>query len=199
MKALFTTLGLLALATAGCELIDDLIPPGGGSPPGGGHTTPPHPPHACTAIGCNDQLNITMTPGRGGFPAGLHTVTVLIPGEAARTCEFVLAASTGTTAPVAKCSPGLRTNIFQKQRCMTVQSGQSVGQSCEPVPGELYEQIVVEGTPAKLRLTQRVGGTTLFDGDLSPAYVETRPNGPMCEPVCKQASSAIQLSAIATP
>src|SRR5687767_13173952 len=97
-RTLFTTLGLLALAAAGCELIDDVLPPGGGGGPG--PATPPTPPRACTAIGCHDQLAVTVEPSGGTFPAGTHVITAEVPGQPARTCELVITAATGSnTSP----------------------------------------------------------------------------------------------------
>ena len=193
-RRLFTI--LLALATAGCELIDDLRPPHGGGGPGPA-TPPSPPPQACTLIGCQDQLTVTVTPAGGVFPSGVHVVTASLPGPVATTltCEFSYDAAPGsTTAPVAKCTPGLRLFIFQKQNCTTVQRGDAVGRVCEPVAGQYQEQIAVDGTPSHVRLTQTVNGSTILDEALSPTYVETRPNGPNCEPVCRQATKSIELT-----
>jgi hypothetical protein len=193
-RTLVSALGFLTLATAGCELID-LIPPGGGSHPG----TPPVPPHACTAIGCSDQLMVRVQPQGGLLPRGSHTVTVTPENEPARTCQFVVTEGAapvpgvGGTAPVASCSPGLWVWIFQKQTCTTSTNGQTASQTCVPVPGQWEEQITVNGTPVRAHLTQQVDGRLILEKDLRPTYKESRPNGPTCGPVCKQASVDLPL------
>ena len=192
------TLGLLALAGAGCELIDELRPPpGGGGGPGPG--TPPEPPRACTLIGCHDQLTVNVEPSSGLFPAGMHVLTVEVPGQASRTCEVVFNPAPGNTAQAAKCSPGVRAIFLQKQSCTTVQRGGAVGQVCEPIPGKFEEQIAIDGTPGEVRLTQTANGTTILDQRLSPTYVDTRPNGPGCEPVCRQATGNVTAVTSAAP
>jgi hypothetical protein len=132
-RTLVSSLGFLMLATAGCELIDGLIPPGGGTHPG---TPPVPPPHPCTAIGCVDQLSVRLHPAGGLLPRGSHTLTVTPENEPARTCQFVFTEpapptpGVGGTAPVARCSPGLTVWLFQKQTCTTSSNGQVASQTC---------------------------------------------------------------------
>jgi hypothetical protein len=40
-----------------------------------------------------------------------------------------------------------------------------------------------------------VDGQVILDTDLTPTYKESRPNGPTCGPVCKQASVDLDLPA----
>jgi hypothetical protein len=61
---------------------------------------------------------------------------------------------------------------------------------CDAIPGRFVETITVSGTPGQLHAWQYVGDTPILDAAAAPSYEEHRPNGPECEPVCRQASVA---------
>ena len=46
------------------------------------------------------------------------------------------------------------------------------------------------GTPAQVHAWQYVDDVAILDAAAAPSYAETRPNGPECEPVCRQASAS---------
>ena len=58
---------------------------------------------------------------------------------------------------------------------------------CDPIPDQFKEDIGIQGTPSFVHVQQAVGGTTILDRSVTPAYKENRPNGPECDPLCKQA------------
>ena len=76
---------------------------------------------------------------------------------------------------------------------MTTNDGKSATLTCTPIAGRFSEDVTLMGTPAMVHLTQTSGGATLVDMTVTPTYTKTQPNGPGCDPICSQASSALVL------
>jgi hypothetical protein len=62
-----------------------------------------------------------------------------------------------------------------------------------PPDAQGFGMIVVGAGPASVALTISRGGETIAQGSWTPDYQISRPNGPLCEPVCRQATVALQL------
>lgn len=141
---------------------------------------------ACTDIGCNDVFSLELSRPGVGLPAGDHTMTVMAEGRTA-TCRFTVPAG-GTTSASVDCGSQIGLVLFPRANCTEVRNGSAVSQSCTPIAGEYVVQLSVQGTPASVRVVLELGGMVLLDRSFTPAYQETRPNGPGCPPVCRQAS-----------
>ena len=57
-----------------------------------------------------------------------------------------------------------------------------------PIPGKFRWQLTIEGQPKQAHVVHTHAGNTLLDKTAEFTYVDHRPNGPDCEPVCKNAS-----------
>jgi hypothetical protein len=179
-------LGLLApCALSGCDQLKEVIDLFGGG------VTPPEPPRACTAIGCSDQLNVTIRPRDGVFPAGTHEVVIAAEGSPVRTCTFTFPIAGDPSAIATGLCPGgdgLFLTVAPLQACTTTTDGNSASQACTPVPGKFEERIHVPGTSPRVRITQRtIGGATYLDRTVDATYEGAYPNGRACGEVCKQA------------
>jgi hypothetical protein len=120
----------------------------------------------CTLRGCTDGFSATVGSGEiGSLPNGTHRLEV-IADAASLTCTFQI--PLGTTAPA--CSTGLSV--------LVAPAGQGV------------ETITVAGTPGQVHAWQYVDDVPILDAAAAPSYEENRPNGPECEPVCRQASAS---------
>jgi hypothetical protein len=166
---------------------------------GGDGCEPPE--RACTAIGCEDGVSITLRPREGTFPAGKHTVFIATAeGGPVKRCTFTpptdAQVSGGFVA--ADCTGGVMLSVSPRVTCTTMQSGQAVSQSCTPIPGQFEERIFLRGTPARVRIIQSAQ-ETFVDQELTPTYANARPNGPDCEPLCRQASTEWEFSASDRP
>jgi hypothetical protein len=53
--------------------------------------------------------------------------------------------------------------------------------------------IDIDTMPAQVRVAVRRGGVEVGAQELTPQYREARPNGPDCEPTCRQASATLTL------
>jgi hypothetical protein len=167
----------------------------------GGDGCEPFPEKVCTEIGCADGVSITLRPREGTFPAGKHTVFIATAeGGPVKRCTFTaptdVQVSGGFVA--ADCTGGVMLSVSPRVTCTTMQSGQAVSQSCTPIAGQFEERIFIRGTPARVRIIQSAQETFL-DRELAPAYADARPNGPECDPLCRQASTEWELSASDRP
>ena len=181
-------LGLLApCALSGCDQLKDVLDLLGG----GGGGNPGEPPRPCTAIGCSDQLNVTIRPSDGVFPAGTHEVVIAAEGSQVRTCTFTFPIPGGPSAiasGVCTGGGGVFLTVAPLQACTTMTNGEVASQSCTPVPGKFEERLHVPGTSPRVHITQRTtGGATYLDRTVDATYEPVYPNGRACGAVCKQA------------
>ena len=160
--------------------------PSGGDPDGG--CSSPAEGRVCTMVGCKNQVAATVTVNAAVVPAGTHTILVTadgVPGSC--TFPFPPADPTVGVGTGEQCSSGLSLDVWVTTVCTTTQSGIVTSSQCEPVAGKFTETITINGTPTTLRIQQLVGGTMISDKTVSPSYVVNQPNGPCCEPTCRQA------------
>ncbi|HXJ20493.1 MAG TPA: hypothetical protein VMT03_09685 [Polyangia bacterium] len=153
------------------------------SPPDGGQVV-------CTAVGCQDQFSAILTVDATMVPAGTYTIDVTADG-AETSCTFRFPPpdpSSGTSVDTA-CSSGLALVVSSAQACTTVQSQTVSSEQCQPIEGKFTETLTVNGTPSSIHVRQTVADTVVLDETVSPAYRVNQPNGPMCGPVCHQASA----------
>jgi hypothetical protein len=167
----------------------------------GGDGCDPLPEKACTAIGCEDGVSITVRPREGTFPPGKHSVLIATAeGGPIKTCTFTAPADVQVAGGfvAAECTGGVMLSVSPRTTCTTMRTGDSVSQACTPIPGQFEERIFIRGTPARVRVIQKTEETFL-DRELTPSYANARPNGPECEPVCRQASTEWEFSATDRP
>ena len=76
------------------------------------------------------------------------------------------------------------------QICIQTQGSASSGSTCNAIPGKFVETVTLSGTPGQVHVWQYVDDLTILDVAVAPQYQDSRPNGPDCLPVCRQASLA---------
>jgi len=147
-------------------------------------------PKACTEIGCVDGFTATVQRADGTFPSGTHRIEALVDGVTLKcTFTFPLATQNGATAQPT-CDAGLDVIVVPAQICIDTHSGQSSGVSCSPIAGQFSEIVTLAGAPGQVHVWQYVDDAAILDGAVAPQYAAVRPNGPDCEPVCRQAAVA---------
>lgn len=144
----------------------------------------------CTTIGCSDQFSAIVTLDATMVAAGTDTLDVTADLLKA-TCAFPFppADLPPGEGVMTSCSTGLTLLISPVQVCTTMQTPTVISQQCQPVPGKFTETIRLSGTPSAIHVQQRVEGLVLLDQTVSPTYQVNQPNGPMCGPICHQASA----------
>lgn len=126
---------------------------------------------ACTTLGCQNGLHLTWA--QGAWKPGLYTVEVSLDG-ANVTCTGRLPLPACDAGPGFRCGPGASVRL---------------GESGCALPPETHglAGIDIDTTPAHVRIAVRRDGVEIGTQELNPSYREVHPNGPDCEPVCRQA------------
>lgn len=132
-------------------------------------------PKACTKMGCRSSLEIEVTGTKPG--KGKYAFEIEADGKKAQ-CELSL--------PLKACDKGLSTKCTGDVKVEIGESG------CALPPAEHgFGPISLPDSPAAARVVIKKDGKPLSDKRFTPAYKTSQPNGPGCEPTCKQAREEI--------
>ncbi|MGB4100453.1 MAG: hypothetical protein WBK91_00890 [Alphaproteobacteria bacterium] len=128
----------------------------------------------CTQMGCQSGLQLDVAPDYPWSP-GAYFFDFNLDGAHA-VCRGVL--------PLPPCE---QSGLTCDNAAITVlQSG------CAMLPeNHGFGNIMIDGAPAKVRVTITRDGAQLVDKTFAPKYHDIRPNGAQCEPVCRQASARL--------
>ena len=127
---------------------------------------------ACTLIGCGMAFQVDFTGATA--VAGDYQVEVVADGVPS-SAKFTLPCEAEPTYSAEQLDWRL------------VLTGCAPGQSGDSLQGIVFPS---KG-PASLDFVVRRAGEIVGGGSLMPDYRESRPNGPDCEPVCRQAPNAV--------
>lgn len=129
---------------------------------------------ACTEIGCLDGLTLDVASDHR-WPAGKYSFNFRLDGRAVN-CTGAL--------PLKPCGePGI---VCDGPGVMITESGCAL-----PAAAHGFGPVMLPGGPQKLQVAVSHNGRLLTEKSLTPQYRESRPNGPQCEPLCRQASAAL--------
>jgi hypothetical protein len=135
---------------------------------------------SCTTIGCADGLSLILTRADGSEPH--FEVSLVIDGKTIVCPAPALGSSS-------KCDDGVFVTLTEGQDCRQAATTTSATLTCTG-NGRFQEVVEIRRAPATLAVSLAQGGTTKPLGTLSPTYRTMQPNGPGCEPVCRQAEIA---------
>lgn len=143
-------------------------------------------PHACTLMACFAHASVTAHLGAADAAPGAHTFTLTADGST-QTCtlDVVDPARTafGTCTGGASVRLGPTTRVVEDHTSMPGM----VSATFVPVPGRFEWEVTIDGTPARVAIRHVLAGRTIVEREATPTYVDTRPNGPDCDPVCRVA------------
>lgn len=151
-------------------------------------------PIACTQIGCIDGLFVELKSPNAAWAAGSYTLDLKL-GEQVHACPFVLPRDLPQPGHVGQveCTPAtgaagepVQAMINQEAVCTEQVTENAVSSTCEPVPDRYAIQLSIPGTPSSVTLDLKRDGVSLIARTYEPKYEESRPNGPQCEPLCRQ-------------
>ena len=160
---------------AGCEpLGDDLRP--------------------CTEIGCSDSIDVTIDGTQLDWADGDYTLDLGLDTQLYH-CTFALPVAGGVARPGTPltpfdCAPALPGGtgslvITPWAACPSrADAGRTLPQQMRPC----QYSIQLQSNTAPATVTARLAheGTVLLEEGLQPEYAVTMPNGPECEPTCRQ-------------
>jgi len=155
-------------------------------------------PKGCTRLPCSDELRITVTAEEKAIPSGFQRIDVTVD-DTEISCAFPLPPATAdeTMRTIsAECQPGLTADIGPATLCTTTRTGNSVSQTCTPIPGRIKETLHIVGMPKLVKVSQVVGAggeergqdrgqeRPVLERSETPRYGLVQPNGPGCDPTC---------------
>ncbi|XXX74016.1 hypothetical protein WMF30_40855 [Sorangium sp. So ce134] len=148
--------------------------PSTGSSPDDGE---PPPDRDCTNIGCIDGFSLRLMANQP-WTAGAYRFVIIADGETT-TCEGKLPLPDCAAGPALTCSG---------PRLLIGESGCAL-----PPSAHGFSEIQMSSAPRQVAVEISRDGATVAKADFTPAYVESRPNGPGCEPVCRSASATLSV------
>lgn len=132
----------------------------------------------CTEIGCVDGLVISF--GRGvEWAPGTYVFSIDADGVE-QTCKGMLPLPPCASGGALTCTGNVAT----------------IGESGCALPASQhgFADIQLRSGPSKVTLRIERDGVVLADETLVPTYRTSQPNGPNCDPICRQASATIALA-----
>jgi hypothetical protein len=120
----------------------------------------------CTDIGCKNDMSVTLVSSLGIWAEGSYRLRVTLDGQQ-QTCDFSVPADLPSGIGVTSLDCG-RSDF-------------------EAGLGDYGVSLQFSTKPETLGLELARDGTVLLSDSREPAYEESRPNGPDCEPACKWA------------
>jgi hypothetical protein len=133
-------------------------------------------------------------------PMGMKTVLVLLIAVSATACEKKACTLVGcndqASIAIRRGDDGALPLVVEvdidgrKVTCTPQQTESTCGSDVRIAPsGRLEEVVTVTGTPSRVNVVLSSGAQRSFD----LSYSASRPNGPGCDPICRQASASWDL------
>ncbi|HEY3496371.1 MAG TPA: hypothetical protein VGK73_16840, partial [Polyangiaceae bacterium] len=137
---------------------------------------------------------MTLRTETGEWEAGEYTLSLSFDGVT-HECAFSVPDNLPSQGSVdmLDCSPRLDAYLQQEVTCVEHNDDDSSSLSCTPVPDQYYLNAWFYGTPSSVDVALARGGDELIEETQALTYEESRPNGPECEPLCRQASVEIEV------
>ena len=143
-------------------------------------------------------MQLSLRSEAGSWADGAYTFVFTTP-ESVHTCQLAIPGELPTPpgSRELSCSPALGASggafLNPASVCTEQRAGNAVSESCQPLPGQFVLEVRFRGTPATLSVHVERSGTVLLDDTQTLRYTAERPNGPGCDPVCRQTSLALTL------
>ena len=110
----------------------------------------------------------------------------------ASSCTFSFPLQTapggGTVAP--SCTGGVQLDVQPATNCVETQINGATTLRCDPIPGQFRESLTVHGAPSRIDVRQFLDEVLILDETVMPSYTTWHPNGPDCDPACRQAKAS---------
>jgi hypothetical protein len=129
----------------------------------------------CSLIGCGPPFEVAFASSGGQYPPGTYSVAVTADGTSGN-CVVTLPFASCQTAPA----------------CMGTRDWDVIDSGCALPPDEDAISGIVFGAarPINIEVVVSRDGKQLADGNFTPSYQSSQPNGPGCGDTCYGASTA---------
>ena len=127
------------------------------------------------------RLEIELKAGKVGFAKGNYVIDVEADGKKGK-CE--------TKLPLPACLKDGAVKAGLNFRC-SGDLGLNMEQApcAEPKVGPSIGSLKIDGSPKDVKITVTNNKKPYGEVSVAPKYKESRPNGPECEPLCKQGNT----------
>lgn len=125
-------------------------------------------------------LKVSLSPAQSWAP-GTYRFTLQADGQT-ETCTGSL--------PLPPCDQGRALACTGPALARIGESGCALAATAQG-----FSSIDLDSSPAQLSVQIERDGRVIGSASLAPTYLTLRPNGPACEPVCRQASATIAVAA----
>jgi hypothetical protein len=132
---------------------------------------------SCTTIGCTDRLSLILVRPDGSEPH--FEISLVVDGKSIACPAPALGGSS-------KCDDGVFVSLSEGQVCRQDETATAATLRCTG-NGRFQEVVEIQSPPTAVTVSLAQGGETKSLGTFSPTYQTMQPNGPGCEPVCRQA------------
>ncbi len=136
---------------------------------------------ACTLIGCTDQLTVEVSSSGGATP--VFAADLMVDGRS-------ISCPAPAQGAIVTCDASVSIRSYEQHSCTQSVSGNTASQTCLGT-GVFGERIVIAGAPALVSVALRNDSSVVAQQTFQPSYAQSQPNGPGCDPICRQASVAL--------
>ncbi len=144
---------------------------------------------SCTDVHCVDNLTVTLAPENGVWKRGEYELRLQHDGAEA-SCRFAMPVDLpqGGVARSFDCGAGVVALLAKRTECSSTRKGDAVTQSCTHLEDQYELRLSLRPTPSKLGVELTRDAEVVLKDDREPAYEDSSPNGPGCEPICRVAA-----------
>jgi hypothetical protein len=133
-----------------------------------------------------------LRPASGEWAPGAYQLYLTLDGTERRCAFNVPADLPAPRTARSLCDPALPLYLQPETICTEHRERDAVSQSCTPIPDRYSASLTLYGTPSALRVVLERDGTAILDESSTLQYQSERPNGPGCEPLCRQARTNLK-------
>jgi hypothetical protein len=135
---------------------------------------------SCTLIDCADRLSLILTRPDGNEPH--FEINLVVDGKSIACPAPALGGSS-------RCDDGVFVSLSEGQDCRQEDTATAATLRCTG-NGRFREVVEIQRSPTAVTVNLSQGGEIKSLGTFSPTYQTMQPNGPGCEPICRQAEIA---------
>jgi hypothetical protein len=139
---------------------------------------------SCNEAGCLDQATISIHTADWNTPP--FKVELDVDGRPVSCPVLAPEKLSGT------CGDAIRIERREQSDCREVRTAAAVSEACTR-NGRFALVATLPGTPARIGVTVKSGETVVGQRTFEMSYTEWRPNGPDCDPLCRQSSQTWEL------
>lgn len=146
-------------------------------------------PQQCTMMDCSNQLAVSVRTHDGRPPKEGVQIDLDVDGKIVSCRPTWKGEGEGG---VHECGGEVALTHQEIRDCKTTSSPHGTTSECKGT-GKFEHLLEIRSNPKRVKVTVKQGDRSLGERVVEPTYQEVTPNGPGCQPVCKQAQETWEL------